>query len=66
MKIREVFIERKINSLIVLKLLSNSSLDMWLLGKWADKMKEKVQVDMWKKYDKIKADWKKQQSGMSL
>lgn len=25
-------------------------------------MKEKVQVDMWKKDAKIKGDWKKQQS----
>lgn len=29
-------------------------------------MKEKVQVDMWKKYDNIKADWKKQQWGESV
>lgn len=59
MKIREVFIERKINSWIVLKLLDNSNVNMWLLGKWADKGKEKVPVDMWKKCAKIKADWKK-------
>lgn len=61
-----MFIERKISSLIVLKLLSNNNVNMWLLGKWANKMKEKVQVDMWKKYAKIKADWKKQQSGVAL
>lgn len=60
MKIREVFIEKKINSLIVLKLVGNSNVNMWLLEKWEDKMKEKVPVDMWKKYAKIKADWKMQ------
>lgn len=67
MKIREVFIERNINSLIiVLKLRGNSNINMWLYGEMSRQDERKGQVDIWKKYAKIKADWKKQQSGVIL